>query len=257
MSLIQAIFLGVVQGLTEFLPVSSSGHLVLMQRFLGITEPGLTFEVFVHFGTLFAVFFVYRREIWELIRNPFQRMTLLIIVGAVPTAFIGFAFKPYFEKFFESLLIVGISLILTGIILWLSDDHLGGRKTEINTTWLDVLIIGIAQGLAITPGISRMGLTVSAGIMRGLSREMAAKYSFLLSIPVIFGANLLEFKGVWENGLESTGGIAYLAGAFAAAVSGIFAIKIILKILKNGSLKIFSYYVWILGTITIIGYLFF
>ena len=147
--------------------------------------------------------------------------------------------------------------ILTGIILWLSDDHLGGRKTEINTTWLDVLIIGIAQGLAITPGISRMGLTVSAGIMRGLSREMAAKYSFLLSIPVIFGANLLEFKGIWENGLESTGGIAYLAGAFAAAVSGIFAIKIILKILKNGSLKIFSYYVWILGTITIIGYLFF
>jgi len=257
MSLFEAIVLGIVQGLTEFLPVSSSGHLVLMQKYLGISEAGLTFEVLVHFGTLIAVFIVYWNEIWDLIKNPFQQMTLLIVLGAIPTAFIGFVFKPYFEKSFESLLVVGISLIITGIILWLSDNHLGGRKTENNASWLDVIIIGLAQGLAITPGISRMGLTVSAGLMRGFTREMAAKYSFLLSIPVILGANLLEIKDLFEAGFKQSLSLPYLIGPLAAAVSGVFAIKILLKILKTGNLKYFSFYVWLLGSITILQYFFF
>jgi undecaprenyl-diphosphatase len=252
MTIIQAIILGLVQGLTEFLPVSSSGHLVLMQKFLGISEGGLTFEVLVHFGTLVAVFIVYWREIFDLIKNPMQKMTYLIIVGAIPTALMGFIFKPYFEKLFESIIAVGISLVITGCILWISDNHLGGLKNEKNTSWFDVLIIGFAQGLAITPGISRMGLTVSAGLMRGLTREMAAKYSFLLSIPVIFGANLLEFKDAFSSGLQLTGNLPYIIGTLVAAVSGVFAIKVLLKVLKNGKLRYFSYYVWILGIIIIL-----
>lgn len=257
MTNIQAIILGLLQGLTEFLPVSSSGHLVLMQNIFGITEGGLTFDILVHFGTLVAVFIVYWREIFDLLKNPFQKMTYLIIMGAIPTAIIGIVFQPYFEKIFHSVFVVGISLIITGFILWLTDQQQGGYKGETNTSWFDAIIIGLAQGLAITPGISRMGLTISAGLARGLDRELAAKYSFLLSIPVILGANLLELKDILASGIQIENIQPYIIGPIVAAISGVFAIKILLKFLKNGKLKYFSYYVWFIGVMIIIQQLIF
>jgi len=257
MTTFQAIILGLLQGLTEFLPVSSSGHLVLMQNIFGITEGGLTFDILVHFGTLIAIFIVYWQEIISLIKNPFQKMTYLIIIGTVPTALIGFTFKPYFEKLFESVLAVGISLIITGFILWIADHYYGGYKNEKNTSWLDALIIGLAQGVAITPGISRSGITISSGLIRGLDREMAAKYSFLVSIPAIFGANLLEAKEILKTGVQINNNLAYILGPLVAAVSGVIAIKVLLKLLQTGKLKYFSYYVWFLGTIAILQQLLF
>lgn len=257
MTTFQAVILGLLQGLTEFLPVSSSGHLVLMQSLFGITEGGMTFDILAHFGTLVAVFIVYRRDIANLIRHPLQRMNFLIIVGAIPTAIIGFAFKDLFEQLFHSMLSVGISLLFTGFLLWIADLHRGGFKNERSTTFLDVIIIGICQGLAITPGVSRSGLTISSALIRGLDREMAAKYSFLLSIPVILGANLLEIKDIVTSGVVIDNYLPFIIGPLVAAVSGVFAIKFLLKLLKEGRLRIFSYYVWALGLIVIGNQLFF
>lgn len=257
MTTIQAIILGLIQGLTEFLPVSSSGHLVLMQNFFGINEGAMTFNILVHFGTLIAIFIVYWKDIVNLIRHPFQKMNFLIIAGAIPTGIIGILFNDTFEKLFSSVLVVGISLIITGFILWFADKTKNNYKAVESTSYLDVLFIGLLQGLAITPGISRSGLTISAGLFRGLTREMAARYSFLLSIPVILGANLLEMKSLISSEIVIENITPYIIGPIVAAISGVLAIKVLLRILQVGKLNIFSYYVWFLGIIVLGRQLFF
>lgn len=247
----QAVILGLIQGLTEFLPVSSSGHLVLAQNIFGITEGALTFDILVHFGTIFAVFIVFWRDIVSLLKNPFQKLSWLIIIGSIPTAIIGFKFKDYFEAFYESPLIVGIALLVTGLLLWLAESVKSGLKNFDKMSWFNAFVIGIAQGLAITPGISRSGSTIASGLLLGLSKETAARFSFLMSIPVILGANLLEVKDLLEVGIQETNIFALILGPLTAAISGFFAIKFLLKILEGGSLKVFSYYVWVIGLITI------
>ena len=265
MNFLKAIILGLVQGLTEFLPVSSSGHLVLGQHLFGFREPEILFDVILHMGTLVAVILVFYREIWSLLleffrlpktltqdggaktawrERPFFRLMLLIIVGLIPTGLMGVLLKDVFESLFASTLAVGIALLITGCVLFLtsrapaSGRDISGFKTR------DALAVGIAQGLAITPGISRSGMTISTGLFLGLDRELAAKYSFLLSVPAILGALILEIK----DGLSGSFGPAELAAGFIAAlVSGYLALVLLLRLVRKGRLHYFAYYCWCIG----------
>ncbi|NYE57063.1 undecaprenyl-diphosphate phosphatase [Carboxydothermus ferrireducens] len=249
MNLFQALILGLVQGLTEYLPVSSSGHLVLLQKIFGLKENVLLFDILVHLGTLVPLLIIFRDEIWAIIKKPWGRLPLLIIAGTVPTALIGLGFKDFFERLFVSGSTLGIEFIITGLILWLAERQKSGRKNLEKTTFLDAIFVGVAQGLAILPAISRSGLTISGALIRGLNREWAAKFSFLLSIPAILGAAVLDLKNFVEQNANLAGIdlMPFIVGFFAAMLSGYFAVKFMLEILRKGKLTWFSYYVWILG----------
>lgn len=250
MSFFEAIILGLIQGLTEFLPISSSGHLVILSNVLGVNEQGILFEVFVHFGTLLAVFVVFKDDIIKLIKNPFQKLTILLIIGTIPTAIIGLTLEDTFERLFNSLFTVGFTLLITGTLLWLAESFTGGKKDLSKLTGINAFIIGIAQGAAITPGISRSGSTIAAALLLGLDRSSAARYSFLLSIPAILGATVLKTKDLIV-GIGEVRLLPLMAGTVMAALSGYFAIKFLLKILEQGKLKYFSVYCWLLGGIII------
>ncbi|ABB16228.1 undecaprenyl-diphosphate phosphatase [Carboxydothermus hydrogenoformans] len=249
MNSFQALILGLVQGLTEYLPVSSSGHLVLLQKIFGLKENVLLFDILVHLGTLVPLLIIFRDEILAIIKKPWGRLPLLIIAGTVPTALIGLGFKDFFERLFVSGSTLGIEFIITGLILWLAERQKSGRKNLEKTTFLDAIFVGVAQGLAILPAISRSGLTISGALIRGLNREWAAKFSFLLSIPAILGAAVLDLKSFVEQNANLAGIdlMPFIVGFFAAMLSGYFAVKFMLEILRKGKLTWFSYYVWILG----------
>lgn len=252
MDIIEGLILGIVQGLTEFLPISSSGHLVLFQKIFGISEGALTFDVAVHLATLIAIFVVFREDIISIIKKPFGRLPLLIVVGTIPTMAMGLLLKDFFEKVFESGATLGVEFIFTGLILWYAESVKTKDKGLESTKYSDAAIIGFAQGVAILPAVSRSGLTIAGALFRGLNREFAARFSFLLSIPAILGAAALDgvkiIKGTEASGM---GFGPLLVGMLAAAVSGYFAIKFMLKILSKGSLRNFSYYVFILGGLII------
>lgn len=259
MTIIEALVLGAVQGLTEFLPVSSSGHLVIFQHLFAMQEAPLTFDVLVHIGTLLAVFIAFWGDIVAILKKPFTRLTYLIIVGSIPAGIIGFCLAPLFAKAFESLLVVGLGLIFTGIILQVSENisnKLIGLKQVQDTTYGDVLFIGLFQALAIVPGISRSGSTIAAGLITGMDRNYAARFSFLLSIPVIIGAGVYELRGLFVGGVPSDCIIPYILGPLTAAIFGFFAIKIVLGLVKHGRLSVFSYYCWALAALTLAGYFF-
>lgn len=253
MNLIQAIILGIVQGLTEFLPISSSGHLVLVQKIFGITEPALIFDTGVHLGTLIAVFAVFKDDIISILKKPFQKLTWLLIVGTIPTGIIGILFKDTFEQMFQSGSTLGFEFIITGIVLLWSGLMISGRKEVRETSYFDAAFIGIMQGLAIAPAISRSGLTISGALFRNLDREFAARFSFLMSIPAILGAAVFQAKDIMElggGGAVGTGALA--AGSIAAALSGYVSIKYMLQVLREGKLKYFAYYVLVLGALIIL-----
>ncbi len=253
MNLLEAILLGLIQGLTEFLPVSSSGHLVLVGNLLGVQENNLLFDVMVHFGTLLAVFYVFKDDIINILKKPFQKITMLIILGSIPTAIIGFLFEDLFEKLFNSLLTVGFTLIITGTILWLGELLTSGKKSLDKVSRLDAFIIGIAQGAAITPGISRSGSTIAISLMLNIERKVAAKFSFLLSIPAILGATVLKTGEAFTTS-ESINFIPIIVGTVIAIISGYFAIKLLLKFLEQGKLIYFSIYCWSVGIIILLSY---
>lgn len=253
MNLIQAIILGIVQGITEFLPISSSGHLVLMQKIFKITEPTLIFDTYVHLGTLMAVFAVFKDDIIGILKKPFQKLTWLLIAGTIPTAIIGVLFKDIFEQMFHSGSTLGFEFIITGVILLISGSIRNGHKGVKETGYLDAAFIGVMQGAAIMPAISRSGLTISGALFRNLDREFAAKFSFLLSIPAILGAAVFQVKDIMEAG--GGGGIstgAMVAGSLAAALAGYASIKYMLQILRKGKIKYFAYYVFALGALVIV-----
>ena len=250
MSLWEALLLGLVQGLTEFLPVSSSGHLVIFQHFLGIHQTGLVFEVLVHLATLLAVLVAFWPDIWNLLRHPTDRLVGFILAGAIPTAIIGFVFEPILKPLFSSVRIVAVMLIVTGILLVVSDFYGKGKKGLGQMRLTDALLIGTVQGLAITPGISRSGSTIVAALLSGLNRDAAARYSFLLSVPVILGANIFELRDL-PLGVDACL-IPYLVGMLAAALSGYLAIKVFLKLLKKGKLWYFSLYCWVVALLVLI-----
>lgn len=266
MNIFESIFLGIVQGITEFLPISSSGHLVILQNIMNIQSEGVFFEVALHFGTLISIFLVYHYDFKQMFiesikffkkfrgkkmssLTEYESLVLFIIVGSIPTAFMGFAFEETFEKMFDSPYIVGIMLLITGSFLMISRKMTRLHKNFRQMAIVDALIIGTFQGFAISPGISRAGSTIFASLMRGLKREKAVKYSFLLSVPAVLGANLLKLKDI--NSIDISLSV-LIAGVIASVVSGYFAIKLLTKILNRGKLYLFAYYCWILGSIIIL-----
>lgn len=252
MNITQAIILGLIQGLTEFLPISSSGHLVLFQKIFGINEPTLIFDTMVHVGTLAAVVTVLWREILSLLKKPFQKLTWLLLAGTIPTGIIGIMFKDYFEYMFKSGSTLGIEFLITGFVILFAERLSTGRKHVNETSYLDAAFIGVMQGAAIMPAISRSGLTISGALMRNLDREFAAKFSFLLSIPAILGAAVFQAKDIFEAGGGSIITAPIVAGTIAAAAAGYFSVSFMIGLIKKGSMRYFSYYVFALGALVII-----
>lgn len=265
MALIEALVLGIVQGLTEFLPVSSSGHLVLGQALFGIKEPEIFFDVMLHLGTLGAVCVVFRREIWSLIKEflhllrilfnksalaaawqerPAFKLLVLILAGTIPTGIIGIVFKDTFESMFASTLTVSFALLFTGLFLFLTGRIKQGTRDITGFRAVDALIIGLAQGLAIIPGISRSGATISTGLFLKLDRELIVRYSFLLSIPAILAAVALQVKDAGQSTFSPLG---LSLGFLAALISGLLALLLLLKIVRRGRLHFFAYYCWLVG----------
>ena len=257
MSVINAIILGIVQGLTEFLPVSSSGHLVLLQKIFGITAPGLFFDTMLHGGTLLAVFAVLWKDIWDILKKIIQPLTLFLIIATVPAVIAALVFSDIIEHAFESGQFLGVSFLITAALLVFAELFAkrsgGGLKKAEDMNWLDALIIGIMQAVAIIPGISRSGATISGALTRGLDRGFAARFSFLLSIPAILGALVLQAKELIQNGQAAQaagtgiGAAAVAAGTVSAAIVGFFAVKFMLKIIREKSLYGFAVYTFCLG----------
>jgi undecaprenyl-diphosphatase len=250
MDIFQAIILGIVQGITEWLPVSSSGHLVLAQTLLGITQP-LIFDIMLHIGSLLVVFVFFWKEIKELILGVIKfekeqlNLLLFIILATIPIALIGYFLKDFVDAAFHSLLAVGIGLIFTALLLFLSKYP---KKKEGKLTWFKSLIIGLFQGIAILPGVSRSGSTISSGMFLGIKKENVARFSFLIFIPAILGAAVLE--------LGSFGAVdnitAMIIGTIVSAVVGFFSLKLLMNIIKKDKFSWFSLYCLLLGIIVII-----
>jgi len=265
MSIWKAVVLGVIQGLTEFLPVSSSGHLTIMGQLFGLEEPDLTFDVLVHLGTLIAVVVALRSEVGLLFQGlkpvgqgasgervkAGRRLIFLLIVGTLPAALAGFIAKDFIEQLFGSVSFVGVALLVTGALLWWAEGRpdVGRAMEEMRPK--DALFVGAMQILALAPGISRSGTTISAGLVRGFTRSEAARFSFLLSIPVILGAVVLQ-AGDLVTAITGGAWAPLLAGTVAAALSGFAAIKGLLKLVRHHSLRVFSYYTWAIGLMVLI-----
>lgn len=268
MEYLKAALIGLIQGLTEFLPVSSSGHLVLSQLVLGLEMPGITFEVFLHLGTLVSVFWVFRQRIVSIIKSFLvlfkkeewarfsssvdRRFGIYLIIASIPTAIIAFLLNDYLEKAFDTPLFVGIALAVTGGMLWLADSLPGGNKDISKTSPLDAVLIGVFQGFAIFPGISRSGATISGALFRKLDKRTAAEFSFLLSIPAILGGALIEIIKIIGDGADAAYNWPfYLVGITVAAIAGILAIKFFIRLLVKDRLRIFAVYCWIVSIIVI------
>jgi len=269
MSLLQAMILGLVQGLTEFLPVSSSGHLVLAEKILGLGTSNLRFEVAMHLATLLAVCFAFRKRILKLVKSVLfgrmrlvngkwqytddnLRLAILLIAATIPAALIGILFDDAIEQAFNNPIAVSIALLVTGGILF-GTGRIAKRHEKIG--WKQSLIIGFSQALAILPGISRSGTTIAAGIYSGVGQEKAAEFSFLMSIPVILGAGLIKFKDVLETGMPKGEVLAILIGGLIAAIAGYLAINFLLKIIRGSKLHYFSYYCWMVGLVSLVWFI--
>ena len=260
-----ALILGVVQGLTEFLPVSSSGHLVLGQSILGLKEPELLFDVLLHVGTLAAVIVCYGKDIRRIAwgwcssllgkdsGDGAARTGWLLILGSVPAGIVGVFLGALVEEMFASPRLAACALLVTGGILCLSEPREGAGRGEAEMTAKDALIIGVFQAFAIVPGISRSGATIAAALMRGVAREQAARFSFLLSVPTILGAFALKVKEL-EDPLGAKL-LPYAVGALAAAVVGAVALGWLIRLVRGGNLARFRYYCWGAGALTLV-YLF-
>lgn len=264
MSILEAIILGIIQGATEFLPVSSSGHSTLVPVILGLSEPSLTEIAIAHQGTLLAVFVYFWKDIWGMIkatlagiknRKPFEdpesRLGWFIVAGTIPAAVIGLMFEDYIDGVLGTPRWAAFFLMGTAVLLIIGEYLHSGKKTLDKMSWSDAIIIGLAQMMALLPGISRSGSTITAGLALGLNRELAARYSFLLGIPVILGAGLLAVKDL----LEATNLVAQLPSLFTvfavSAVVGYACIHLLLQWVKDHSLIPFALYCWLFG----MGYL--
>ena len=260
-----AFILGVLQGLTEFLPVSSSGHLVLGQSILGLKEPELFFDVLLHVGTLAAVLIFYGKDLWRIVRGwcaslaggdsnkGAARTGWLLILGSVPAGLAGVFLGGLVEQMFASPKLAACALLATGGILCLGEPREGAGRGEAEMTAKDALIIGVFQAFAIIPGISRSGATIAAALMRGVAREQAARFSFLLSVPAIAGAFALKMKDL--EGPLGEKLLPYAVGALAAAVVGAVALGWLIRLVRGGNLARFRYYCWGAGALALL-YLF-
>jgi len=249
MTIIEATILGIIQGFTEFLPISSSGHLVLGQSILGIEQPGNEFEILVHMGTLMSVLVVFCDDIQSILTSLGKRSTQqfigFVLVGTVPAIIIGLGFKDVFESLFENVTAVGGALMFTGMVLY--GSSLVARKDKTHTL-LSSIFIGMAQAVAIIPGVSRSGMTISTALALGLSSKEAARFSFLLAIPAIAGAGLLTALDV-SGGFQLSMPVA-IAGLVSSFVVGVVALKWLLGWLEQGKFHYFGYYCIAIGFLT-------
>lgn len=259
MEIIQSITLGIVQGLGEFLPISSTAHLILVPFFTGWRDPGLAFDVAMHAGTLLAVVLYFWRDWVEILQSAFggdkfksqkynQNILWLLIIGTVPGALIGFFLEDFVDGVFRNPYLIATTLAVFGLILFLLDKYATHERELDKISLKDVLIIGLAQAVAIVPGVSRSGATISAGLALGLNRVSAARFSFLLSTPIILGATLSQLPDLIEGGISS--GI--ILGVIISAVSGYLAIKYLIKFVENYSYKVFFWYRLALAIIIIV-----
>ena len=272
MSIWSAILLGLIQGISEFLPISSSGHLSILNNLFGLTsveEGHMFFDVLLHLGTLASIAVVYWKDLVEMFyevlgfvnlgpragqrqqRYPSARLFFMIILATLPLVLI-LPIKDELETLYYNSIFIGVALILTGCMLYVSDKMLPGKKNGGNMTVLDALIIGICQCAATGPGLSRSGTTITAGISTGLDREFAVKFAFLMSIPAVLGANLLALVDAIQDGIQWSYVPAYLVGMVVAAVSGIASIRLLKAIAKKGRFGGFAYYCWVVGVLAII-----
>ena len=271
MDIIQGIIIGIVQGLTEFLPVSSSAHLVFIQNILGV-ESSLAFDTFLHLGTLIAVLWFFRYDIYKMLKSwwlslgdilqgrftegfredPYKRLAWYVIIATIPVGIVGVLFEDSVDALFSGALYVpAFFLFVTGTILYLSQRMTSGNINYDNITKKEALFMGLGQACAILPGLSRSGTTIAAGLTIGLDKEFAAKFSFILSIPAIFGAFVLQLKDI--GSAMDANFLPVFLGFIAAIISGYLAIKWMLDLIQNKSLDIFSYYCWAVGIIVFMG----
>ncbi|MDR0453739.1 MAG: undecaprenyl-diphosphate phosphatase [Deferribacteraceae bacterium] len=262
MTFLQALVLGVLQGVTEFLPVSSSGHLALVQSlFQDFEQPGLLYDTMLHAATMLAIFFFFRKRMLRLFKAVlgiflakynvcyYEEKNLLagIVIATIPTGIIGYLLKDYAQAVFEKPAVVGYCLIITSLMLFLADSQIKrGKISPIKS-----LLVGISQGLAVFPGISRSGTTIFVGLKAGISREDTAEFSFLISIPAILGATLLQLRHIDEV-TSSSGWFNYIAGMTAAFIFGVLSIRLILGIVKSAKMSIFAIYCLIIGISAIV-----
>ena len=272
----EAVILGLVQGLAEFLPISSSGHLALLQQAFGVSEDKvLLFAVLLHVGTLISVFIVYWKDIWALIvelcltikdlctgkglrlaERPVRKLGVMIIVATIPTAVIGLAFSDFFDSLYTSVIPIGVGLIITGFLLVRAEKMGEGNRGIQQMNVRNAIFIGLVQGVAICPGISRSGSTLFGSLICNLDRKFAVKFVFLISIPSILGSAVLETPAAIEAGVTAAELGPILVGMLVAAVSGLVAIKTMIKIVSDKKLSYFSYYVWVLGVLVVLYGLF-
>ena len=283
--MLSAIFLGLVQGISEFLPISSSGHLSLFQHFLNMNtaDGNLFFDVLLHLGTLIAIFVYYWRDILDLLKElgrlflvllgkeekkkkapasaagrkltltPDSRMILMIIVATIPLVFV-LPIKDKVESLCGNVVFIGCALLVTGTILFISDRLAKGKKTAKNATMLDAFLVGIGQAVAVVPGLSRSGTSISAGLLRGFQRTFAVRFSFLMSIPAVLGANIISIKDAMEAGIDTSLMPMYVAGTIVAAVSGYFAIRLVNILADKGKFGNFAYYCWGVGAAALVAF---
>lgn len=288
MSLLQAILMGIIQGLTEFLPVSSSGHLALFKILFGVeTDTGILYDVLLHVGTLLAICVVYYKDIWRLItegcaivrdsfvnvvvffknrttneteayrrivNSSYRKFVMLIIVSTIPTGVIGFFGRDVVSMASEILIVPGICLIVTAILLLVADRTKDGGKLPKNVTYTEAFGVGIAQGIATLPGVSRSGATITACLLSGYQRNFAVKYSFIMSIPAILGALILELTQLGNVTVTSMEIVYYIIGMLIAAVIGYVCIKLMLVIVRRKKFTGFAIYCLLVGALSIGGY---
>jgi len=247
MDILQAVVLGIIQGITEWLPISSSAHLAIAQHIMGLEIP-VAFDIMLHFGTLMAVIACYRREIISMAKNitanENKSYIICLICTTAITGIIGIAVKDFFESMFSNLFMVGIALMITGVWLLV----VGRMKTSANgnISVKDALAIGLAQGIAVAPGISRSGATIGTGIALGIEPKAAAKYSFLAAIPAIIGATVIEGRTIFSTSM-AINPIAILAGTLVSAIVGYFSIGLLVSLLEQGKFALFGYYCLAVG----------
>lgn len=272
MTFLSSFLLGLVQGIAEFLPISSSGHLAIAQNLLGMSDAGTVpefFDVLLHLGTLVAVFVAYWADIKDMVLEffrgagdlihhstpnpvpPARRLILLIILGTLPL-FVVLPVKDAVQSLSNSMVFIGAALIVTGVLLFVSDRVKKGRKNERTATWLDVLIVGLGQAIATMPGISRSGMTITTGCFVGFEHKFAVRFSFLLSIPAVLGANILSLADAAKAGINWAEVPVYLVGVVTAAVVGYLCIRLLRFIADRGKFGAFAYYCWAVGVLTLV-----
>lgn len=263
-TLLKYTLLGIIQGLTEPLPISSSGHVVIIREFLSISTPGLLFEIVVNFGSLLAIIYVYRKTIFHLVRQTIQyisqrstkteadfKFVLLIFMATIPIGVTGLLLKDLIFEDLSTVQMTGIALILTGIFIW-TIRQLTGYKTEQHITIRDAIIIGCAQMLALIPGISRSGVTIVAAMLVGLKRETALRFSFLLYIPVSFGVTLLSIKDIFSHPNIQALLIPYTVALLASIIATYIALRWFIQMMMSGKLKYFTYYCLTVGFLVVL-----